>query len=75
MNCLGMDCRWVVYGLMGGIKVDQANFTKFWLKRASIIASALRSRSDEYKSRLVSDFQRDCLKGFDDGDFKPVIDR
>lgn len=28
MNCLSMDSKWVMYGSMGGVKVENANFAK-----------------------------------------------
>ena len=34
-------------------------------KRASLKATTLRSRSDEYKSELVQSFSRDCLQHFE----------
>jgi len=43
-------------------------------KRASIIGTTLRSRSNTYKAELASAFSRDCLGGFSDGNLKPVLD-
>jgi len=33
LNAVGMDCRWVIYGSMGGIKVREANMAKLLMKR------------------------------------------
>lgn len=53
LNCLGYDSRWVIYGSMGGIKVIDANFMKLLNKRAFILTSTLRNRTDEYKTELI----------------------
>lgn len=74
MECLGMDCRWVIYGFMGGIKVEQANMMKLLNKRASILTTTLRSRSDEYKKNLIADMEKDCYPAFESGELKNIID-
>lgn len=74
MNSIAVDGRWVMYGTMGGLKVENANFTKLILKRGSIIASTLRNRSDEYKTDLIRRFERDCIPAFENGKLKPIVD-
>lgn len=53
VNCLALDGRWVLYGLMGGADVNGPLFSKLLSKRGSLITSLLRSRekkvSDERK--------------------------
>lgn len=46
LDCLAMDARWVIYGAMGGIKIKEANMMKLMNKRACIMTSLLRNRSD-----------------------------
>jgi len=76
MNCLGMDARWVMYGTMGGIKVTpEANFTRLFQTRSSILATTLRSRDDDYKSKLVAKFAEVCVPAFESGVLKPVVDK
>lgn len=75
MNSLAMDGRWVMYGTMGGLKVDKANFTRLILNRGTIIASTLRNRTDDYKANLVREFTNNCLKDFENGALKPIIDK
>jgi NADPH:quinone reductase-like Zn-dependent oxidoreductase len=76
MNCLGMDARWIMYGTMGGIKVTpEANFTRLFSTRSSIIATTLRNRSDDYKSRLCSMFAEEIIPAFERQELTPVIDR
>jgi tumor protein p53-inducible protein 3 len=54
---LGMDSKWVVYGLMGGADPALPNlFALLMKKRASIVTSTLRTRSLEYKAALVKSF-------------------
>ena len=53
LNCLAKDARWVVYGAMGGTKIKDANLAKLLGKRASLMTSTLRDRSDDYKTRLI----------------------
>jgi tumor protein p53-inducible protein 3 len=54
---LGMDSKWVVYGLMGGADPNLPNlFSLLLRKRASILTSTLRTRSKEYKASLVKSF-------------------
>lgn len=50
MKCLGMDCRWIIFGSLGGTKVKEANLVNLLLKRATIISSTLKSRDDIYKT-------------------------
>ena len=74
LECLAMDSRWVIYGFMGGIMVEQANMMKLMNKRASILTTTLRNRSDEYKRELIRDFEKDCYPAFESGDLKVIID-
>ena len=53
LECLGMDARWVIYGAMGGVKIKEANMLKLMNKRASILTSILRTRTDDYKGELI----------------------
>lgn len=43
-------------------------------KRASIFTSTLRNRSDEYKTQLIRDMERDCIPAFEEGKLHTVID-
>jgi len=74
LGSLATDGRWVVYGLMGGAEVSGPVLGGILRKRASLIGTTLRSRSDDYKAQLAASFARDCLAGFSDGRLKPVLD-
>jgi NADPH:quinone reductase-like Zn-dependent oxidoreductase len=65
LKSLNLDARWVIYGSMGGIKVpgpgeDPANMALLLMKRASIRASTLRNRTDDYKTSLFNDVYSLC---------------
>jgi len=46
-----MDGQWVMYGTMGGDAVN-GNFFRYLLrKRASLLCTTLRNRTDDYKVR------------------------
>ena len=74
MNCLAMDARWVMYGTMGGIKVPEANFSKLIQTRSQIIATTLRNRSDDYKTRLCRMFAEEIIPKFERNAITPVVD-
>ncbi|KAK7480209.1 hypothetical protein BaRGS_00028594 [Batillaria attramentaria] len=73
VNSIAIDGRWIVYGLMGGPNVNGDILRKVLSKRISIIGTTLRSRSLEYKKKLVSDFSSLALPLFESGAFKPII--
>lgn len=75
MNCLALDARWVMYGTMGGVKVPEANFSKLVQTRSQIIATTLRNRSDDYKTRLCRMFAEEIIPKFERNAITPVIDR
>ena len=60
--------------MLAGRYADKLDMALMLAKRATITGSTLRSRSDEYKSALISDFCRRFLIRFDNGDLRPVID-
>jgi len=75
LKVLGMDARWVLYGLMGGAKTPETVFAQLLRKRISLIGTTLRSRTDEYKAELVSEFIRSgALDAIAAGTIKPVLD-
>ncbi len=47
---LALDSRWVIYGLMGGAKINQLNLAKLMAKRVQISFSTLKTRSDSFKT-------------------------
>lgn len=76
VDCLALDGRWVLYGLMGGGAVEGPVLAALLRKRGSILATTLRSRTDQYKGELVSRFTKTCLQGFEGENpvLKPIVD-
>ncbi|KAI2606044.1 quinone oxidoreductase putative [Hypoxylon fragiforme] len=67
------DARWVVLGLMGGMKLENVDIGPLLFKRIRIEGSTLRSRDPDYQGRL-----RDKLAGYlphiESGKLKVFID-
>jgi len=74
IDCLAYDSRWVIYGSLGGLNIQNVNMGRLLNKRANILSSTLRNRTDEYKTQLIRDFARDILPAFETGQLKPIID-
>jgi len=72
---IATDGRWVLFGAMGGSTVESLDLSLVFRKRIRIEASALRSRTDEYKTKLVSEFCEKFLRKFETQEFKLVIDK
>ncbi|XP_032722840.1 LOW QUALITY PROTEIN: quinone oxidoreductase PIG3 [Lontra canadensis] len=78
VNCLALDGRWILYGLMGGTDVSGPLFSKLLFKRGSLITTLLRSRDKKYKQRLVEAFTEQILPHFSTESpqrLLPVLDR
>ena len=71
----------MVYGSLGGLDIDCASTNnKFsmrplFAKRANLLFTTLRNRSDEFKADLIRSFSEECLKDFESGKLKPIVDR
>ncbi|XP_060069664.1 quinone oxidoreductase PIG3-like [Ylistrum balloti] len=74
MQSAKTDGRWVVYGLLGGGKVNGDLLAKLLRKRISITGTTLRARSIQYKGDLVRNFTEAALPHFDSGKLKPITD-
>jgi len=74
LDALAEDGRVVMLSTLGGATVQEADLRKLFAKRATLAASTLRSRSQDYKMRLSQDFAADVLPLFLDGTVRPVID-
>ncbi|XP_075413159.1 quinone oxidoreductase PIG3 isoform X2 [Tenrec ecaudatus] len=64
VNCLALDGRWILYGLMGGDDISGPLLSKLLFKRGSLITSLLRSRDKKYKQTLVKAFTEQVLPHF-----------
>ena len=78
-EALALDGAWVLYGSMGGLKLSGEAAAADGLlgallrKRARLLGTTLRNRSDAYKAELVARFAAAALPGFDSAAFRPVI--
>ena len=76
LKILSIDSNWILYGLLGGNKLNYNNFMNDILfKRITFIGTLLKNRSDDYKMNLVKDFENDLMGFFERGEIKPVVAR
>ncbi|MEQ7050191.1 NAD(P)H-quinone oxidoreductase [Paenibacillaceae sp. P-4] len=66
--------RWVLIGVLGGVKVPQVNLFALMAKCVQVTGTLLTPRSDEYKAKLTQDFILNIMKHFEIGSIKPIID-
>ncbi len=74
LAALATDGHWILIALLGGAKVEKVNLGMLLKKRIQLSATALRSRSLDYKIRLSRDFNDFASARFVDGRLKPIID-
>jgi len=74
LDCLAIDGRLVIIGLLGGAKAD-INLAALLLRRLRVIGSTLRTRSVQDKAEVVSRFIERFGGALGAGRIKPVIDR
>jgi len=72
---LAVEGRWVIYGSLGGVTVNGDILGRIQRKRLSVLGSALRARSVEYKTQLVSSFTETALEKLGTGQLQTVVDR
>ncbi|KAI5102465.1 quinone oxidoreductase PIG3 isoform X2 [Silurus meridionalis] len=78
VRSLATDGRWVLYGVMGGKAVNGDLLGKLLFKRGHLLSSLLRSRSLQYKAKLVKSFIEQALPHFETTglptSLRPIID-
>lgn len=74
LKVLKQDGVIVYLAMLAGRYADNLDMGLLLGKRASIIGTTLRNRSDEYKARLIEDFSSVCLEAFATGELKVNID-
>ena len=75
LKSAGIDCQWVIYGLMGGFALPEFNLRSLVAKRIQLLTSTLKTRSNEYKAKLVQKFATEFLPKFASGELKTIIDK
>ena len=58
ISSAAMDCKWVFYGAIGGVKLEHLNLGKLLAKRINLLSTTLKNRTDEYKTELVKEFAK-----------------
>jgi len=74
LECLSIDGRLVIIGLIGGAKAD-INLAMLLMRRLRVIGSTLRTRSVAEKAEIVTRFIDRFGSALATGRIKPVIDR
>lgn len=74
MEVLAVDGRVVYLSFLGGADIDEFSLVPLLRKRLHIMASTLRSRSQEYKIELTKDFAARTHSLFEEKTLRPVID-
>ncbi|WJG07859.1 NAD(P)H-quinone oxidoreductase [Aliiglaciecola sp. LCG003] len=74
LKVLNLDGVIIHLALLGGRYTEPLDMAQVLTKRAKIMGSTLRSRTDQYKTQLIADFNRDCLAGFNSGELSATID-
>lgn len=74
LDCLAIDGRLVIIGLIGGAKAD-INLALLLMRRQRVIGSTLRTRAVADKAEIVARFLDRFAAALAAGRIKPVIDR
>lgn len=72
MRALAVAGRLLIIGVTSGIKAE-LNLALLMVKRQQIIGSVLRSRSNEEKADIISEFSDKVLPLFADGSIAPLV--
>lgn len=73
LKCLNVDGKIVYLAMLAG-RNSQVDMALLLGKRASILGSTLRNRSDEYKAKLIQDFGMTYLPLFDSKELQVNVD-
>jgi tumor protein p53-inducible protein 3 len=74
LEVLRMDGEWILYGLMGAGQVGPDLLARLLRKRIHLKSTTLRTRSNEYKQRLITEFGSKILGHFETGKLKVIIE-
>jgi putative PIG3 family NAD(P)H quinone oxidoreductase len=73
INVCAVDGHIVMLSMLGGRYAKELDVAKMLLKRVNITATTLRSRSDDYKSKLIADFKAEFEPDLLSNKIQPVI--
>lgn len=74
LRVLNQDGKIVYLAMLGGRYADKLDMALLLSKRATIVGTTLRNRSDEYKAQLVDAFAQACIPAFEIGRLLPNVD-
>jgi tumor protein p53-inducible protein 3 len=74
LRALARDGRMVSLAALGGARVENISLAPLLLKRLQLTGTTLRSRSDEYKAKLIADFREKIWPAFADRTLQAVVD-
>jgi len=75
LRSVALDGMMTMQGSLGGMEVQEADLGPILSKRLTVRGSNLRTRSDDYKTRLIADFSQYALPLFEKGELKPIVDK
>jgi putative PIG3 family NAD(P)H quinone oxidoreductase len=73
MKLLGMNGRLVLIGLMGGARTE-IDLAQLMIKRARVIGSTLRARSNEEKAEVMQQLVERVWPKIESGEIRPIVD-
>lgn len=73
IQLLALDGQIVVLSMLGGRMTPELDLGLMLKKRGQLLCSTLRSRTDSYKSALISEFNQQFGKALAEGKIKPVL--
>lgn len=74
LRLLNMDGHLIQLAIMGGRFVQAFDMGRLLQKRATLVGSTLRNRSEQYKTRLVTDFIEQHWHHFVEGSLRVALD-
>lgn len=74
LSVLALDGKIIYLAMLAGRYADKLDLGLMLAKRARLIGSTLRNRSDDYKTDLIAKFANQWLTSFEDGRLIPNID-
>ena len=71
--CCSVDARWVLFGFLGGSKLQNFDLGPLLAKRIQLLTTTLKTRSDDYKANLIEKLSDYYFKS--GKSFKQITDR
>ncbi len=75
LRCIKTDGRWVLLGLLGGVRVPELLLSEFLQKRLQFISTTLRHRPLSFKEKLIQNFLHMFRTQWEAGTFRPALSK